>query len=292
MAHMRRGDFEGAWRVSDALIEARGGAPRWHLPRHLQAVWNGESVEGRRVLVRCYHGLGDTIQFARFAPALRERAREVVFWAQPELLPLLETVRGIDRLLPLHDGTPEVEYDVDVEVMELPHVLRATLATLPGEVPYLHVDAAPRPEGGGLAVGLVWEVGDWDRRRSIPFRLVEPLGGIPGVSIHVLQRGAGLQRRREGFGRLSGADDLPGLASVMRSLGLVASVDSMPAHLAGALGVPVWVALQADADGRWILDREDSPWYPTMRLFRQEAQGDWAPVVERIARGLRWRAGG
>ena len=285
--HMRRGDFESAWRVSDALIAARGGAPQWHLPRHEQAVWDGTPVDGRRVLVRCYHGLGDTLQFVRFAPRLRERAREVTFWVQRELIPLLESVPGIDRLLPLHDGTPEVEYDVDVEVMELPHVLRVPLADLPGEVPYLHVEPAPRVGDGRLAVGLVWSAGGWDAKRNAPYDALAPLAEVPGVSLHVLQRGPAREEWRPGLGVLSGAEDLPGLARLMRSLDLVVTVDSMPAHLAGALGVPVWVALHAEADWRWMDGRDDSPWYPTMRLFRQEEPDAWRPLFQRIARSMR-----
>src|SRR5436309_8360053 len=140
-AAMRAGDFERAWEISDRVLRRRvaSGETCWHWPRHLQFIWSGVPLTGQRVLVRCYHGLGDTIQFIRFAAPLREIAREVLVWAQPSLLPLLATAAGIDRALPLHDGIVEAEYDADIESMELPYALRTTLDSLPKRVPY------PRP---------------------------------------------------------------------------------------------------------------------------------------------------
>lgn len=283
MRCMRAGDFAGAWRVSDAVLRSRAGQPCWHLPRHEQYVWDGTPLEGRRVLVRCYHGLGDTLQFARFLPRVSAVAAESVVWAQPALIPLLRTIPGVGDLLPLHDGVPGAEYDVDVEIMELSHVFRVTTDELPAAVPYLHADPAPLPRDGRLAVGIVWRAGEWDDRRSIPVSLLRPLAEIPGVALHVLQRGPALDERPEGFGTVSGSDDATEAARVARALDLVISVDSMPAHLAGALGVPVWTLLHSEADWRWMEDRDDSPWYPTMRLFRQPRPGDWPAVVARVA---------
>ena len=291
MRHMRRGDFEAAWRVSDTVLRSRAGASCAHWPRHEQWVWNGAPVDGKRVLLRCYHGLGDTLQFIRYAPRLQQVAREVIVWAQPELIPLLSTARGIDRLLPLHDGAPEVEFDVELEVMELAHLFRDTPRTLPAEVPYLHADPAPLPRDGRLAVGLVWKAGDWDERRSIPPELLAPLAELSGVELHILQRGPGLHELPPGLGTVSGSDDVLETAGVMKALDLVVTVDSMPAHLAGALGVPTWTLLHADSDWRWMEGRDDSPWYPAMRLIRQERAGDWAGVVGRVAAGLAKRAG-
>jgi hypothetical protein len=284
MRHMRRGEWSRAWRISDALLRARAGARDWHRPRHQQAVWDGTPLDGRRVLLRCYHGLGDTIQFIRYAPRVASIAAGLTVWAQPALIPLLRTMPGIGRLLPLHDGTPEVAYDVDVEVMELPHVFRTTLGTLPAGIPYLHPPRRPAlGSGRDLAVGLVWRSGDWDGdRRSIPFALLAPLVSVPGVVLHILQRGPGLEERPPGFGILSGSDDVLEAAALMASLDLVVTVDTMPAHLAGALGLPVWTLLAHDADWRWMEGRDDSPWYPTMRLFRQPHPGAWDAVVARL----------
>ena len=286
MRHVRAGEWSAAWRVSDRVLAGRAGQPSWHLPRHEQWIWDGTPLDGKRVLVRCYHGLGDTLQFIRYAPLLREIGAQTTFWVQPALIPLLRTVPGIGTMLPLHDGEPGVAYDADVEIMELAHVFRSTPRTLPADVPYLHVGSAPRAADGRLHVGLVWKAGVGDDGRSVPVELLAPLGEIPGVLLHVLQRGSALAERPAGFGIDAGSDDPLAAAETMRGLDLVVTVDSMPAHLAGALGVPVWTLLQAEADWRWMDDRDDSPWYPTMRLFRQPRPGAWAPVVARVIDAL------
>ncbi len=291
MWHMRRGDFAAAWEISDAVMRSRRGISCADWPRHEQFVWNGQSITGKRVLVRCYHGLGDTVQFIRYATLLAEVAAEVIVWVQPALLPLVSTVRGVNRVLPLHDGAPECEFDADVEIMELAHIFRTTLADLPADVPYLHAAPAVLPPGlaaGDLKVGLAWRAGEWDERRSIPVALAAKLAEMPGVSLYVLQRGPALAEWPAGLGIMAGSDDISAAAATMRALDLVISIDSLPAHLAGALGVPVWTLLQAQADWRWLEGREDSPWYPTMRLFRQRADeaGDWRGVMARVAAEL------
>lgn len=292
LAHMRRGAWAHAWEVSDAVLRARGGESCGQRPRHEQWVWDGTPLAGRRVLVRCYHGLGDTLQFARFVPPLREVAAEVTLWAQPALIPLLATLRGVGPCAPLHDGVPDVPYDVDVEVMELAHATRTTPATLPPP-PGFDVKPAPLARDGRLAVGVVWESGDWDRAtRSIPLPLLAPLARVPGVALHALQRGPALAAWHPDLGAVSGSDDVVGAARVVRALDLVITIDSMPAHLAGALGVPVWTLLPNPADWRWMDDVDRSPWYPTMRLFRQPRAGDWPAVVAHVADELRRVAAG
>ena len=223
MDHMRRGEFEAAWAISDAALNARAGVPCWHLPRHLQYVWDGTPLAGRRIMVRCYHGLGDTIQFIRYIPLVKALASEVSVWVQPKLLPLLRTMHGIDWLLPLDDGMPDMAYDVDVEVMELPHVLRTTLATIPDEIPYLQVEPVPLPRQGRLAVGLTWRAGEWDARRSVPFALLAPLKEVFGITWYVLQHGPGLTEWRPGFGILPLTKNLYEEARLMRALDLVIS---------------------------------------------------------------------
>src|SRR3982751_3841169 len=135
MRHMRAGRFEEAWRVSDAVLRRRGRVESAGVPRHEQRIWDGTPLAGRRVLVRCYHGLGDTIQFVRYLPQLGRIAREVTVWVQPELISLLAGTPNLGRLLPLHDGAPDVDFDVDIEIMELPRAFRSTAATLPQQVP-------------------------------------------------------------------------------------------------------------------------------------------------------------
>ncbi len=290
MQYMLRGDFEAAWRVSDAVLRGRNGVPCTHLPRHFQYFWDGQPLDGKRVLVRCYHGLGDTIQFVRYAPLLRSRAREVILWVQPKLIPLFRSVPGIDLLLPLHDGAPEIDFDTSVEIMELPHVFRTTLSTIPAEVPYLHVTPAQLPpRGSRLAVGLTWAGGPWNEARSIPFEALRPLTRVPNVDWYVFQREEALADWPPSLGAIS-SGELFDEARLVAALDLMISVDTMTAHLAGALGVPVWTLLPHEADWRWMEQRDDSPWYPTMRLFRQPRPGDWKEVVDRVTVALEKRA--
>jgi hypothetical protein len=263
------------------------------IPRHLQKIWDGTPLEGRRVLVRCYHGLGDTIMFARYLPAVRAIAREVIVWTQPRLMPLIESVCEGLIVLPLHDGVPDVDYDVDIESMELPSALSMTLETPPASVPYLHVPGnSPRAPGApgdadGRSIGIAWRAGDWNPARSIDFVSLTPW--FDDTSLDV--RWQSLQfdaRPTERHVRLKPFEeiDLCDTAARMQSMALVISVDSMPAHLAGALGVPVWTLLPHDADWRWLEHRSDSPWYPTMRLFRQSRQGRWDDVLDEVHHAL------
>lgn len=286
---MRAGDFAAAWEISDAVLRERAAAPCHHWPRHRQYLWNGRPLTGQRVLVRCYHGLGDTVMFIRYAPLLKAIAREVIVWAQPALIPLLRTIRGIDRLLPLHDGAPECDYDVDIEVMELAHAFRSTTVTLPRAVPYFDVPSTRLPPTNELRVGLAWAAGDWDTRRNIGVSEIARLTDVAGVTIHLLQRGAALDDWRDSRAACSGSDDVLATAALMRALDLVVSVDSFPAHLAGALGVPTWTLLPEPADWRWGAG-ETTPWYPTMRLFRQPRPGDWDAVMTPLTVALAARA--
>ena len=289
---MQRGDFEAAWQVSDTVLRSRANASCAHLPRHQQYVWNGGVLDGKRVLIRCYHGLGDTIQFVRYASLVRELARSVLVWAQPPLVEILRHASGVDHVFPLHDFDLDVGYDLDLEIMELPHVFRSTLATLPTQVPYLHPPPSIPPVlddelSQRYHVGLVWQAGDWDTLRSVPISLLAKLAETPGVTLHALQRGRALSQWRDEFGSISGSGNVMITAQVMKAMDLIISVDSFPAHLAGALGRPVWTLLHSAPDWRWMDGREDSPWYPTMRLFRQERPGDWTNVLTKVAAALR-----
>jgi hypothetical protein len=294
MRHMRTGNWRAAWRLSDEVLRRRSGAESGsaHLQRHLQPIWDGASLEGKRVLVRCYHGLGDTVQFIRFAPMLRKIASRTIVWAQPHLLPLLETARGIDTLIPLHDGDIDVERDAQIELMELPHVLRVTPDTIPGEVPYFDIRPTSRGASDRPAVGIVWRAGSWDPRRSIDPALIAELTRVRGVDWRIFPR----REPRESPCVVPGTSpvfrDILEEAQAMRHLDLLISVDTFAAHLAGALAVPTWTLIQADADWRWMQDRDDTPWYPTMRLFRQREQGNWREVLERVSRALLRRLSG
>jgi hypothetical protein len=285
---MRAGDFPAAWAISDRILQERlrAGERGDSRPRHEQGVWNGQSFLGKRVLVRCYHGLGDTIQFIRYAAPLRQLASEVILWVQPELLPLAATARGIDRVLPLHDGVPEVEFDVDVEIMELPHALRIAPSQLPPE-PYLFPRrATPLPHHDRTRIGIVWQAGDWDTRRSVPLEFFRSLGKAPGVTLYSLQRGSAAADAAVVPAEDISSSSVEATAATMRALDLIITVDTMAAHLAGAIGAPVWTLLHADCDWRWQRAECRCVWYRTMRLFRQGTQGDWAPPFDAMRRLL------
>jgi hypothetical protein len=199
---------------------------------------------------------------------------------------------GIDVLLPLHDGEPAVDYDADIELMELPHALRITLETLPHAVPYFNPGSRSfQPRAGARpAVGIVWQSGDWDARRSIAPSLMKQVMQLEGVRWQILQRGPALAARPPGFGLVPEIGNILDEAACLRSLDLLISVDTLSAHLGGALGVPTWTLIPADADWRWMENRDDTPWYPTMRLFRQDEPGNWRPVIERVVDALQtWR---
>ncbi|MET4115506.1 hypothetical protein ABIB85_001904 [Bradyrhizobium sp. JR1.5] len=303
---MRAGDFERAWAISDRDLAMFAYPPKHTGPRHLQRIWRGEELTGKDVLVRCYHGLGDTIQFLRFMRPLRDVARRVTVWCQGELLPLVERTAGVDRAFALHDGTPEVDFEVDVEIMEVPHAIRAgrehvemrapyvslppavapALAQVRGlelrglEIPGLEVPGLEVPGLGlrRLAVGLVWEVGNWDKRRTIPPSLLGQLD-IPGVTLCSLQRGARARELAEIGARDVSTPDITVLGHLLQRLDLLICVDTMVAHLAGALGCDAWVLLHADCDWRWPSSESHSLWYPSLRLFHQRTPDNWDDVI-------------
>ncbi len=283
---MRKGEFEEAWKFSDEVLKSGANRDYLNLPRHFQCIWDGSSLKDKRVLIRCYHGLGDTIMFIRYAPIVKAVARQVIVWSQPRLIDLLKTVEGIDRLLPLHDGTPDTEFDVDLEIMELAHIFRTAPGTIPRKVPYIHVDPLYIRKGQEFAVGLVWQAGDWDPSRNIPFHILNPLFGIDGISIFILQDNAVNAGWDGKSGIHPGKCSLPEHARIIAGLDLMITIDSMPAHLAGALNVQTWVLLNSDCDWRWMDSRSDSLWYPSMRLFRQEEAGKWETVIEEVVTSL------
>jgi hypothetical protein len=287
---MRRGDFERAWAVSDRILAERRarGDFDYAQPRHCQTIWDGRPLARKHVLIRCYHGLGDTVMFIRFANRLRAIAREVSVWAQPPLLPLIATMKDVDRVLPLHDGTPDLEYDLDIEVMELAHALRVTRAELGSSVPFLSAPEPPilLPRAERFRVGVIWAAGDWAPQRSMRLADLEPLMRLPQVSLYSLQRGSARLQAKEFPIPDIGSDDVETFSATLRAIDLFISVDTFGPHLAGAMGLPVWVLLHRNCDWRWMESGSATPWYPSMRLFRQRHEGDWRSVVEDVASAL------
>ena len=290
---LQMGRFEQGW----AGYEWRWKCKEFgSLPPFQPPLWDGSSLDGRTILVHAEQGLGDTLQFIRYVPSLHQRGGRVILMCQPPLVRLLTRSPGIERLLA--HGDPVPEFDVHTPLLSLPRLLGTTLESVPADVPYL--DAEPqlveawRHRLGsypGFKVGIVWQGNPkfrLDRLRSAPLTEFAPLARVPGVHLFSLQKGPGAEQLAPLTDRFpvtdlgSNLDDFVDAAAVLKNLDLVISVDTAIAHLAGALGIPVWVALPFAPDWRWLMGREDSPWYPTMRLFRQDRAGDWAGVFAEI----------
>lgn len=293
MTAMLRGDFEAAWRESDAIRRRDSPDP--------ERLWMGEDVRGKRVMVRCLHGFGDAIQFLRYLPRLQALAGQVIVEVPPRMLALAPMLDGVDEVFTWGEMGPAMQpaWDVQVEVMELPYLFRTTQAELPVAIEYLRVPRAEVKDAGramgaarGLRVGVVWAAGEWNPARSIPIASVERLVRSGSAEFWSLQGGtargdiAELLQGRVLRDAAECGEGLRVLAAVIANLDLVITVDTLAAHLAGAMGKPVWVMLQQAADWRWMADRCDSPWYPRTRLFRQVAEGDWSGVVEDVRVGL------
>jgi tetratricopeptide (TPR) repeat protein len=270
-----------------------------HRPGFAQPVWAGQDPAGKTILLRAEQGAGDIIQFARFAVALKALGATVVLQVRPELTDLARGFAGADQVFAPPTAPPPFDYYV--HLMSLPHVLGTELATIPATVPYLRVDPirlqrwAPRFAESGLKVGVVWAGNPAhlrDLQRSIPFRALNDLWRLRGVQYFSLQK-ALRPGEFEQFpppttlvNLAPELEDFADTAAVIAQLDLVICVDTAIAHLAGALGKPVWLMLPAIGDFRWLKDRDDSPWYPTMRLFRQRQMGQWDEVVARVLAGL------
>jgi hypothetical protein len=255
-------------------------------------------------LIHTEQGLGDTIQFIRYAPLLAARGARVIVECPPDLADLLRTVAGVADVVPRPNPLPP--FDVHAAVLDLPRLFGTTLATVPANVPYVTADPARGQKWfakvtssisvpPGPRVGLVWSGNPKhanDRNRSIPLRAFEPLAALTHVTFFNLQKGPAAGQMSDSTLTLKLIDhtaklhDFADTAALIAHLDLVITVDTSVAHLAGALAKPVWVLLPKVPDWRWMLDRADSPWYPTMRLFRQDAIGDWAGVVRQVKEEL------
>jgi hypothetical protein len=276
---MRSGDLARAWEISDAVLASRDPvqSDNTHLPYHERWIWTGTPPDGLDVLVRCYHGLGDTIQFVRFLPALRRRAARVTLEVQPELLPLIQGSEGFDRLVAFDVEAPLPPSDCTMEIMELAHVLRVTTADISGAGAYLRTRGEPPPWSQGR-IGLCWRAGDWDPDRSLDLQSL--LAGLDRTHGFVsLQRGVAAAEADPHHFVNPHDNDL----SIDRTAGLilgcdhVVSVDTMVAHLTGAVGVRGTVLLKPEPDWRWAERDGRSLWYPTLRLADLRTVNDLMP---------------
>jgi Tfp pilus assembly protein PilF len=298
---LRNGEFKAGWLEYEwrfRLEHTRDVLPKINAPQ-----WNGMRLPRSRILLIGDQGYGDTIQFARYIPWVAERVGEVVLGCCQELLPLISQLPGIHSSFVRWQDIPG--FSVFCPLSSLPHVFGTELETIPGSVPYLKADPAKvarwsariRAAVGdtALKVGIAWAGRPShpnDRARTLRWLQLQPLTRIPGVALVALQKEIPAVDRSEfpvGFGALdlsAELDDFGDTAAVIENLDLVVTIDSSAAHLAGALAKPTWVMLPWVPDWRWLMDREDTPWYPTLRLFRQPAHGDWAATIARVAQEL------
>ncbi|HEV3136685.1 MAG TPA: tetratricopeptide repeat-containing glycosyltransferase family protein [Pirellulales bacterium] len=280
---------------------------RWPKVRKVsysEPFWDGTSTGDKVLLVYAEQGLGDTLQFIRYLPLVEERCPKLLVAIQPPLVPILAQ-SGFSGLVARRPPPPG--FDLQISILSLPGVFKTMLDDIPARVPYLHaredlIAYWQRQLSGSarLKVGIVWLGSPTyaeDRYRSIGLSWFTILAEVPGVQLYSLQKSRGREQLHMMDGRMSIIDlgsridneagAFMDTAAIMKNLDLVITSDTASAHLAGALGVPVWVALPLVPDWRWLMQGEACPWYPTMRLFRQTKWGDWQPVFERMAAELR-----
>jgi hypothetical protein len=294
VAAMLRGDFPAAWRECDAI--RKRGAPD---PNRF---WQGEDIRGKRVILRCLHGFGDAVQFLRYAPMLRALASKLIVEVPPAMLEIASCFDGVEEVITWGEKAPRMapEWEVQIEIVELPYVFRTQLEDLPIATNYLHIPesvlraVAPQPSSPeSLRVGMVWASGEWNPTRSVPFELLWILTNTSGCEFWNVQGGP----PRDEWQQLaasptlhdaySSSDTILKLAGLIAQLDLVITPDTLAAHLAGALNTPAWVLLEHASDWRWMHGRTDCPWYPSLRLFRQPAAGNWRGAVDQVRAALR-----
>jgi tetratricopeptide (TPR) repeat protein len=301
LAWLQIGEYEQGWPEYEWRWKRKKATPR----PFRQPQWDGAPFSGKTLLVYMEQGLGDMIQFIRYVPLAKERGGKVIVQCPGFLMPLFSSCRGIDRIVP--EGSPLPEFDIYVPVMTLPMIFKTTLQSIPSEVPYLFADKSRVDQWRqklnnypGFRIGISWQGNpfhQWDRYRSIPLHLFEPLTKLEGVRLFSLQQVHGLEQLQtikscfeiiELPSELdSGSAAFMDTAAIIQNLDLIIAPDTALAHLAGALAAPVWLALATIVDWRWMLRRKDSPWYPNTRLFRQVSLGDWEEVLHHIAKELR-----
>ena len=281
--YMLLGQYERAWCESDAIRSS--GAPDEH------RVWDGTPLRGgERVLVRSVHGYGDAVQMLRFAPRLG--AGCVTVQAAPAVCDLLRMLPGVDRVVPWGE---EPEYDVQLEVNELAYLVRAAVTDLCQGVPYLKVSPTQLGRKRLPRVGLVWTGSSWNPARSLPFACLQPLldageGVVDFWSLQAEENNGDWRERAAARGSacLTAGEHSPlALAEAIAAMDSIITVDTFAAHLAGAMGKPVAVLLEREADWRWMVKGENSPWYPSMRLLRQVHGGDWSAPLEGVVAMVR-----
>jgi tetratricopeptide (TPR) repeat protein len=297
MILLLKGDFDNGlqefeWRWKSNKIEPTFNS---------YPMWDGSSHREKTILLHAEQGLGDTIQFIRYAPLVKERIGRVVVKCQKPLVKLLKSCSGIDELITDQDMLPP--FNFQAPMMSLPLIFKTSIGTIPDNTPYLDADITDvtywqeeLKRFKGLKIGIVWQGNPnhfRDRYRSIPLEYFTPLFDLDGVHYFSLQKDNGMEQLDKykdkiiDLTRLTGRSlDFPNTAAVIKNLDLVISPDTAIAHLVGALGVPIYLPLSFIPDWRWLLERDDTPWYKSMRLFRQDRQKDWTSVFKQILRAI------
>jgi tetratricopeptide (TPR) repeat protein len=281
-------EHEWRWRTKDFSSQRRN---------YSQPLWDGSAINGRTILLHSEQGLGDSIQFIRYAPVISQMGASVIVECPKELKSLIQRVEGVNKVIMQGEWLPD--FDIHCPLLSLPLVFHTTLESIPSKLPYIAVDSVLvqkwgnrlRADNSKLKVGLVWAGNPGhknDRHRSCSLEIFLPLLQLKGTVFFSLQKGEAAKQTRDLPKDILISDyieeitDFADTAALMENLDLVISVDTAVVHLAGALGKPVWTLLPFNADWRWMLDREDSPWYSTMRLFRQPSLGDWESVIAKV----------
>lgn len=301
------GDYEHGWQAFEA---------RWKRDkdtrRFAEKLWDGSSLHNKTIVLRAEYGLGDTIQFLRYAPLLKEQGATVILEAQHSLIPLLSLCPYIDQIIPVHGHDSVLPaHDFQVPIMSLPYYFKTTLATIPTNIPYLKAPpfliplwAQKLKDARMFKIGVCWEGSPYYEqfksslsKKSIPLAAFAPIATIANVQLYSLQKMNGTEQLQAlpagmhvyDFGPNFDHDNgrFMDTASVIQHLDLIICTDTSVAHLAGALGKPVWVLLPKVADWRWMIDRSDCPWYPSMRLFRQPEKGRWDLLLNHVAQELK-----
>ena len=299
IALLARGDFQRGWEE----YEWRWKCKDFPVPRRnfTQPQWDGFPLEARTILLHTEQGFGDALQFIRYVPLVAQRGGRIIVQCQAELERLFQTMA--DRCQIVASGQPLPAFDLYCPLLSLPRVFGTTLANLPHILPYLHADAEEAKRwqhrladySPFVKVGLCWAgrpTHTNDRNRSMKLARLAPLGQVSRVRFFSLQKGEAAAEGKTPPAGMELVDwteelkDFADTAALIANLDLVIAVDTAVVHLAGAIGKPVWMLLSFVPDCRWLLEREDSPWYPSMRLFRQSSWGDWDSVITRVADAL------
>ena len=265
--------------------------------------WAGEPLNGKTILIYAEQGFGDTLQFSRYLNLLREQGARIIFYCDRELVSLFENFAFLHKVeTKSYQKALTESFDFHIPLMSLPFYCGTTLENIPAQVPYIQADAEKiehwrkRLEKNDFKVGLVWagrETHLKNQRRSCGLDVFAPLADIKGVSFFSLQKGEAAQALSSPPASMriddlsAGLNDFSDTAAAIENLDLVITVDTAVAHLTGALAKPVWTLIYSPPEWRWMIDGDDSPWYPSMRLFRQSSSEEWGPVLERVAVSLR-----